>query len=256
MVYGLSVTELGLTLSPVGDVVGDGDGEVGVGDGRLVLLGDGDGLALCVGFVPPPVPFVGLVVGEDHPVDGVMPGVADGVCDGDGLGCAEALADGEPPSTPESSDVFAGALATAAAPSPDGVPPPPPATANAVPTPPAATSAVRPVTASTRREPRWPSSTWMKSYRTERSAPPASRRTAWQKLTCVPSKRTTRGRGGSSGRSTYSLEPWLGTNSVVEVGGMRTGSSRDRLGWRAPGGTRTAGAGFLRTDDIRHLACL
>jgi hypothetical protein len=57
------------------------------------------------------------------------------------------------------------------------------AMAKAVPTPPAATIAVRPVSASTRRVPRLPTRVSMKSYRTDRSAPDASRRAACQKFT-------------------------------------------------------------------------
>ena len=196
---GLLVISLGLTLSePVslGDGDGEGDGDVGPDDGVGRLVRDGDGLTLWLGFVPPPLDARG--VGEVcEPAVGLVLAFADGVGDADRLCFGEELADGTPPIAPEFPPEPVGSSVTCAGGLVVGPVPLPPVTANAVPTPPAATRAVSPVTASTRRDPGCPSIPWMKSYRTERRAPVASRRAACQKLTCVPSKRTTRSRGGS-----------------------------------------------------------
>ena len=165
---------------------GDGDGELGVGVGVAEVGGGGGG-------------FTGVVwtgVGMGCPLVGAFDGLADGldqsstgpsVADLDALGVlvgrgavvgeSRTLGSLGLVTTTAGRSCAAGVLATV----------PLLATANAVPTPPAATIAVRPVSASTRRVPRLPTRVSTKSYRTDRSAPDASRRAACQKFTCFPS---------------------------------------------------------------------
>jgi hypothetical protein len=162
-----------------GEVLGEGLAE-GLGAGDFVV-GPGSGVGWpFVGGVVCPLPL-GLGVGLDQSSTGPV------VADLEGLGVLVGLGAvvGESRTlgslglviTTAGRSWAPGVLATV----------PLLATANAVPTPPAATIAVRPVRASTRRVPRLPTRVSTKSYRTDRSAPDASRRAACQKFTCFPS---------------------------------------------------------------------
>jgi hypothetical protein len=197
--------EVDMDVLAVGDVElcdGDGDGEL---DGLVGGLGGGLG-------------EVGPGFGVGWPAGGLV----DFLAEGDGLGvlssslvswvldlaeglgvvegCGTVVGESRAVASLEALTTTAGRSCAA------GVVPVGPvlATANAVPTPPAATSAVRPVSASTRRVPRLPTSVSTKSYRTDRRAPAASRRAACQKFTCFPS----------------SADPWGGDGLMREYAGF------------------------------------